>query len=307
MMQSNFPDRAARLEQLLEKADKVKSLPLFHEVAIPQNLFEEFKLKCHEYLVASLKLNSGKTYQITEDFIDLFEEEILSLPNMTPNGLILPKKEILDEYNSLHRVAVKIFNTFNLNDKVSSIHAPINIRVISGKRSEKDLRPRASSKMHSDIWAGEFSNTTMIFFSALGDIVNNGVEFYEPDASFLNFCKPLNDYLEGAELEKTSKKYDCGMRDGYAYFTDPFLLHRTIKKTPKLRLSIDFRFVPNISCPSDIEIETERHKNYISLDEWREIGLTKVLHTDAVMASSKADTNANRMNAYAAEFSIKDV
>ncbi len=283
-------------------------MPLFHEAIIPVVLYIRLQEDCVNYILASLRAaKPNKHYFHHVDILESYEKDILALPNMTPNGLVLPKKDNFLAYNQLNKTVCEIFKTFNIDEYVQTIHTPINIRVVSGKPSNTDLRPRASSKLHSDIWAGEFTNTIMLFLTALGDIVNNGIEFYEPSQRFhTEFCKPLNDYLEGASLEFESKRYDCGLRDGFAYFTDPFLLHRTVKKSPKLRLSIDFRFIPNIKCITDSEVKTERHKNYISLDKWYEIGSDTLLYTDITVAESHAEDIGPR-NAYAADYVLRKV
>lgn len=305
---SNYPDRANRLNNILSDTSRTITLPLFHEAFIPKNLFAALQEHCIQFLLSSLRI-ADPTYLYSHDIniLEIYKQEILNLPNMTPNGLVLPKKDNFLAYNQLHHTVCRIFKNLNIDKHVKLIHAPINIRIINGKTSNADSRPRASSKLHSDIWAGEFSNTVMVFLTVLGDVENNGIEFYEPTERFhKEFCKPLNDYLEGATLEKESTRYDCSLKAGFTYFTDPFLLHRTIKKSPKLRLSIDFRFVPYAKCPTDIEVETQRHKNYISLDKWYEIGVNNLLHTDVTVCESKAE-NIGPKNAYAAEYEIKRI
>jgi hypothetical protein len=305
-MTDNFPDRSNRLKSILSNANQTVDLPLFHEVGIPERLFSSLQESCTNYMLSSLRsANPTKQYKFCENILEEYEQDIISLPNKTPNGLVLPKAEILSWYNCLHQSVAKIMSHFELDEHVASIHAPVNVRLVSGKPSTTDVRPRASCKLHSDIWAGEFSNTVMLFLTALGDIEGNGIEFLEPDRKFLDYCHPLNDYLEGAELEKDSIKYDCGLKSGFAYFTDPFLLHRTVKKTPKLRLSIDFRFTTNIKCETDIEVNTDRHENYISLKDWYEIGTKTFLYTEATVAEAREDTTAASKNAYAAEYSRK--
>jgi hypothetical protein len=145
----------------------------------------------------------------------------------------------------------------------------------------------------------------MVFLAALGDIEGTGIEFYEPSSDFYpEFCKPLNDYNEGAHLERTSERYECQMRDGCAYFTDPFLLHRTVKKSNNLRISIDFRFVSKEICPTDVEVETNRHENYISFDEWANIGMSNSIDTEQKIMDSFAE-NTSPQNAYPSKYTIR--
>ena len=309
MNQTSFPDRAGRLEKILANTERTVNLPLLHEVAIPINLYWALQEDCINYLMASLRAaKPGAEYTSYACILTMYKEDILKLPNMTPNGLLLPKKDTFLAYNQLHKTVFNIFDHFGLGKHVKAIHAPVNVRVINGISSPQvDQRPRASSKLHSDIWAGEFTNTVMVFLTALGDVHNNGIEFYEPPKRFhTEFCKPLNDYLDGSCLEAESRRYKASLRGGYAYFTDPFLLHRTIKKSPNLRLSIDFRFIPHDRCETDAEIDTERHKNYITMEEWSKIGSTSLLYTNVAVADSKAE-NIGPKNAYAADYVLRRI
>lgn len=300
---SNFVEREKRLTSVLVEEKITKHLPLFNELKIDEELFIKLKSSCHLYLKKSLEVFLGQEITSNDILVD-HKSDVKSLPNMTPNGLLLPKAENLKEYNDIHRVVADIFQCCSIGELIELVHCPINVRIVSGEISDKDFRPRASQKLHSDIWAGEFSNSLMVFLACMGDNAN-GIEFMEPTEEFLEYLHPLKDYLEGANLEKSSTKYDCKIESGFAYFTDPFLLHRTIKKTPNLRLSIDFRFIPKTRCETDRHIDTERYENYISLNEWNSIGRNLEVYTSESILTAIADAQKTRQNSYAAKFEVR--
>lgn len=184
------------------------------------------------------------------------------------------------------------------------IHNPINIRLVRGTEEGKD-RPKASTKLHTDIWAGEFTNSMMVFLPVFGDIQNISVEFFEPPQSFYpDFVRPLHDYNEGSHLLEESEKYQCNLKNGFMYIMDPFLLHRTFKHSNKWRISLDFRFIPKIRLESDLDVNSKRDGNYVSYDEWKEIGLSKLLFTDTPIDQYDKKRESN---IYAADYLMVNI
>jgi hypothetical protein len=113
----------------------------------------------------------------------------------------------------------------------------------------------------------------------------------------------LADFNEGAGLIDGATRYDYQLRQCHAYFMDPYLLHRTIKRRDALRLSIDFRFLSQEHVSSDVDIDTGRLANYVSFDEWCQLGEGRILVSDT---RSDAPVSGGEMgaarNQYAASF-----
>jgi hypothetical protein len=286
--------------------------PLLAEVGIPRPLFDILAAAVKQYLYLSLTTAfPAQAFEYDVDLLTAYKDQITALPNITPNGLLLPKQETYIGYNLIHRYVAKIVQGMRLEKHIEAIHLPVNIRIVHGKPNPKvDSRPRASVKLHSDIWAGELTNAIMIFLPVFGDMDKVGIEFFEPPPVFqADFLRPLPDFDEGACLLAGARKYRCQLRPGKAYLIDPYVLHRTLKQQDALRLSLDFRFLARQSLASDVQIATEREKNYISLEEWCDVGKHRLLACDGPLAEyaggspGPADQGMAR-NAYAADFRI---
>jgi hypothetical protein len=88
---------------------------------------------------------------------------------------------------------------------------------------------------------------------------------------------------------------------GHIALSDPFLAHATQKQAPGLRLSIDFRFIALDKVPGDDKAPGTRGVNYIAYADWNDIGLGRVLSTDAPLAPFHG-RDEGVINHYAAEF-----
>jgi hypothetical protein len=290
-------ERADKLDKIVGNNLVTTNFPLYKELPIHANLFEKLVDDVSYYVTSSAY---AANLPICLNKLDLS----INLPNRTPNGLILPKKQNHLAYNCIHKTIKEIIESLNLQEHISLIHSPVNVRSINTKANpEIDNRPHSSTKLHSDVWAGEFTNTTMVFIPIYGDTKDGGVEFFEPSDRFLSFIKPLADYNEGADLIEDAVKYDCVLETGHLYLTDPFLLHKTIKRGSGVRISIDFRFISKYTVSSDVLVDSKRHENYISYNEWAQIGTNKLLLSNANIDEIEQSSQIE----YAAKFTIINI
>jgi hypothetical protein len=303
-------ERADRLHRICSKTTDDGRFPLVVEHKLSEGDFCALRNCLVNYLYDSVKLFHPKPYyELNHDFLWFHEKEIASLPNITPNGLLLPKKHNSLSYNLVYREVARLVKGFGIEDELTHVHHPVNVRIVNGKPNEVvDSRPKASVKLHSDIWAGEFTNHVMIFFPVFGDMENNGVELYEPGESFYpHFVKTLHDYSEGNELNKDAKKYDLVMKPGHVYFLDSFLLHKTVKNKAGLRLAVNFAFLTKEKLESDLPIETARHEEYIDKEEWFKYGSEKLLiNSSEARVFTKEELNVS-MNCYADKYHSIDL
>lgn len=289
-MKDNFGDRKKRLEEFYFRGGVFGSspglrFPLLIEFPIYWPYFKEFELCAQMYLFSSLIAASSQSQLAISPVSIKHQLDILkSLPSITPNGSVVPKKESSLEFTMLHKSVVKIMRSLGIDDLIDLMHLPIVVRMVDGKPDpEKESRKYATTKLHTDVWNGEPPNALSIFLPVLGDIENTGVEFFEPNESLMkDWIKILPDYNAGAELLEHSIKYDFCWKKGYIYFVDPLLLHRTVKNAGGIRISIDFRLVPKEKLPSDefsedTGIRTNWKRNFISRDEWYKIGFERII------------------------------
>ncbi len=275
-----IPDRAERLEKIMSHFSLCQDFPLLKATNISATLFERLNTSINYYLYSNLtNYFKNDLFELSLDLIEKYPNQIKALPNITANGLVLPKKETYFEFNLVHKSVAQIFRALKINSQIDSIHMPINIRLVDGTPNPiVDNRPRSATKVHSDIWAGEPANAIMAFIPVLGDTLNTGINFWEPKNFPKNLSRPLDDFLEGADVVHDAIKYEgCDFSKSTLIFTDSILLHQTVKSSGNLRLSIDFRFIPKQKIDPDDYMKSDRLKNYISFEEWCDYGINRML------------------------------
>jgi hypothetical protein len=302
----SFADRANRLNNISKWMPSVHgNFPLLKISRISSNNLDKLKYTVNLYLLSCLKtFYAGQTFKFEDSVLKNYPKEIRGLPNITPNGLMLPKQETYKFYNKVHAVVADIFGSMNLETHIESVHAPINIRLVDGTPNPLiDNRPRASVKMHSDMWAGEPANAIMIFLPVFGEHRKIGVKWVEPRTFPLSFARPLDDFDEGRDLIVGGREYVAGFNPGDLLLVDPFLLHATQKDSFGMRLSIDFRFISSKYLTSDKYAPGTRQNNYISYPDWLNIGRTLCLVSEEPLGAYEAKDNPTN-NDYAAKFKI---
>lgn len=294
-----FTDRAERLALLARSLPPGRAFPLLREFRLRPADHQALRRSVEFYLLACLRAADTDLADTDTDLADTGQEdllaarraEILRLPNMTPNGLLLPKREVALEFNLVQRSAATWLRGLEIDEFVEAIQLPLNVRIVDGRADgPRDRRRYASAKLHSDIWAGEPSNAMVVMVPLLGDPSTN-VEFREPDAGFLSYRRMLGDYSDAARLEDRALLYDCALSASFGYLIDPYLLHRTMRRGGGLRVSIDFRFRSAVPARTDVPDGTAdagKRAGYAHIGGWYGIG------TDAVVwpAESFAECQA---------------
>ncbi len=251
-----------------------------------------------KYIQACLQQFYKQNYHFHYDWLHEYSYEIKNLPNITPNGLILPKVEVLLEYNLIIKEVIKLIKTLEIKH-IDRVYCPINIRLVDGTPNIiKDSRPRSSTKPHVDIWAGEFTNSCMVHIPIAGNMSKNGLSLYEPGPSFFpKYVRTFNDFDEGKECINDAKKFDLQMQIGNLYLTDSFVIHKTEKREPGLRLIASFTMLYKDKVSSDIDIETNRYDDFINFEDWLEIGTTKLVTTKKKMEVYREEDIVSNMYA----------
>jgi hypothetical protein len=302
----DFQDRINRLRDIFSNVKIIEDYPLLKGFRLSEGQKTQLETATNFFLYDSLRRHvSGFADSLDQGFFERNVEQILALPNVTPNGLVLPKRDNYLSYNIVHKCVADIFRSWDIDTRVDRIHVPINIRVVSGRPSPAiDERPRATTKPHSDIWAAEPAHCIMIFFALFGDYARSGIDFFEPKRFPKELARPLDDFSLGERLMSDATQYPVDYPTGSVLITDPFLLHRTMKAGGRARLSIDFRFLPKKLVASDVYTDSPRLSNYISLESWYGYGLDRLLVSrDPLDSFHGRDTV---INGYAAPFeSIK--
>ena len=219
------------------------------------------------YLV-NLYLAENVKYYFNKKFISLNKSlsYLKKLPNITPGGIINPRKETQITYNLITKYIIKSMDS--ISNKIEKAHFP----VIRLKYSQvKKNRPYATSKLHSDSWVGQFGDA-IITFGIDGDFINNGVEFFLPKNVTKDFFKKTKDYDLGIKKFK-GLKYLGALKKGYFVIFDHSILHRSkIKKNARPRISIDFGIkIKSNYINKEIFGDKERWQ-YIDINQYKDIG-----------------------------------
>ena len=191
-----------------------------------------------DYLLKSLNLSYKQKFTWEDNFLEKNSNLIMNLPNKSPNGIIKPKNELIQEYNNVQKalndvmVKLKIFSHFTK-------FIPINIRFKPSMELEEiKSRPYFTGKLHSDAWVGH-KGDCQVLIGVLGDINNNTVEFNEPLNVHDNYLSTAKSFDEGNMRYEGSKKIGL-LKEQTLAIMDHACLHRTfIKVNSKPRLSID--------------------------------------------------------------------
>lgn len=273
-------DRLARLTQNVTKLPG--SDPLLQAMPIDVNDHKRIRSALNVFLWTCLNASYPERYfQLSDDMLKSYEQEILSLPNVTPNGLILPKKENYLAYNYLQKEASAAFAKLGFGKGISRVQYPINIRMQNGRPNPAiDNRARASVKLHSDIWAGDPASAALCFLCLLGDpLTSSGIRFFKPSKFPLSMARALDDFNDGAALMEGTVELPQFDARGW-YMADSYLIHQTTKNGSGVRISIDFRIIPTETVSSDLNEEPRRSSFFTTFDEWLKLGDERLITSE---------------------------
>ena len=224
------------LNTLHKKKITYKENLLLYEISINKNDHSKLKKLVKNYIRYSIE----KFYKIklkpNFEYFKKLKKLLLGLPNITPNGVIVPKKENIKAYLILQNYIFYLCKKYWL----TKIYDKIELCEVSLMRSNKydydSSRSYSSTKIHSDSWSGNPCDSKVVIFID-GD-KNNTIEFFKPkkiDKSFFLKKKNYENAIKKYGFEKIKKL-------NYKKLTifDQACLHRTKNKDTNLRLSLDF-------------------------------------------------------------------
>ena len=265
-MFSNKPIEKRKL--IYDKFKYTDLLSKHNLIFYTKNKFQkEINTLVNLYIQENIKLVFKQKYAGLEKSIN----DILNLPNITPGGILHPRRETQLTYNLITQYLMKSLD--NYIDLIEGMAFPV-IRIKSGYK--KDIkRPYETSKLHSDSWVGQYGDS-IISYGIEGDFKNNGVNFYLPENVTKDFFKKINNYDEG--LKKFSKiKYLGKLKIGYFFIFDHSILHKTvIKYNSKPRISIDLGIKIKNTVSRNIINGDKKRWNYFNPSIFKMIG-TKYL------------------------------
>ena len=246
-------DRAKRFKNLFTEDQLIN--PFIAVIKPDKYDLSWLKKSSMDYLAAVINYPE---YQGETDLLNAFEfaAEKNAVPNITPTGMILPKRHSSLQYNVFLRSFYNLVMNTNVGPKLESCHTPAHLRVKWPLAVEEDLdRPRhAPEDLHFDSWSGYSSHSMTFLLGILGDVSGNRVRYFQPKESFdedwlLN--KPTPEFLlEHYDVIDYTPKY------GEIVILDTCVLHQTYRDAGcKIRFSIDNLFLPKekLTWPENIE------------------------------------------------------
>lgn len=264
-------------DELRETIDLGRDHGVYLDMKIPEEIFEQLKEALTVYIAKSLRSFYVKDkFVIDENYLTNYEQQILNLPNRTPNGAFHPKRETVVEYNNLQKTVITALRKTKILDNCIAIQ-PCTVRVVSGRKENLDhTRPLATTKLHSDAWASHIGDA-ILGCPMLGD-PSTSLEFYKPHGISEDFFLPLENYDEGLKMFG-DKTFLGRARMGYISICDHACLHKTSLNEGDIRVSFDFGIVINnknslyydASTRPRVNLEEYRYE-YFDLEKYEKLG-----------------------------------
>jgi hypothetical protein len=281
-------------DELALKIATKRQYRLLFEHTLKPELFQQIQVAAAGYICACL---DSPIILSEDEMLNRLLEARNTLPNYTGTGLLMPKREHALAFNLFQKSVAEAFYQIGANDLIDAVDLPVNLRMVYGKTdAEKTRLPFASSKRHSDVWAGVPADATVVVLPLFGDIENITIEAGEmPREMELEAMRVMSDFDEGCDIPMVVSYTEAQLQHGTMYFNDARGLHQTVRrKTEGLRISVDFRFRRKFNevyramvLPSVGGVEEDMSVNY---NEWLKVG------KDTLIVFDESVKQANRQN-----------
>jgi hypothetical protein len=281
-----------------ELADRIatrRQYRLLFEHTLKPELFQQIRVAAAGYISACL--NSPIILSEAEMLNRLLEARN-TLPNYTGTGLLMPKREHALAFNLFQKSVAEAFYQLGANDLIDAVDLPVNLRMVYGQTDTAKLRlPFASSKCHSDVWAGVPADATVVVLPLFGDIDNITIEAGEmPREMELEAMRVMSDFNEGEDIPMVVSYTEAQLQHGTMYFNDARGLHQTIRrKAEGVRISVDFRFRRKFNeayramvAPSAGGLEEDMSVCY---EDWLKVGKEMLIVFDQSVKQAKQSQN----------------
>ena len=238
------------------------------EINLNQIQLITLKLAIENYILKTLESYYERKFE-RKNFLVESRDDILNLPNRTPNGAFYPKVENIEEYNIIQSVVNDILDENGLINQLSSYDV-CTVRVVDGELTDLDSRLAATAKLHSDAWSGH-KGDAILTIALLGDETTS-LEFHKVVGEVSpSFFETQPSYEEGLHLFDDYELLGKLKFNNITIF-DHACLHRTVKENGGLRVSVDFGIT--LSTSKGVEKNTifGRDVEHRTIDEMLKLG-----------------------------------
>ncbi|HWE72303.1 MAG TPA: hypothetical protein VG328_04025 [Stellaceae bacterium] len=253
--------------------------PLLKVVRMPEEIFARLEGTALIYIWHSLcRAHPHRHFTLSPNVLREHVDEILTLPNRTPNGVLLPRRDTFHAFNMIHQALTNVLDAAGMLKSFASLQIPCNVRIVSGAPDpEADARSYASAKMHTDVWNGEPVSSILFNIPVLGDPKAVDLRFYEPRSFPEELRVGLRDYELGRGVTDSAVEYPAKFEMGHIYVSDALSLHRTLRVQPTLRVSLDFRAISRELLAGESADHSTSRAVYVAPEAWQAAGLTTIL------------------------------
>ncbi len=240
--------RRFRFQNLVKRFDPDMATlidPLITRVKIDEKIFHNLKIAVAIYISSSL--SGGRFITDEEELLAAFVRDRQLVKNCTPNGMMVPKREIALQFNLVVRAFADIVEFFNFGDLLTSWHVPLNVRYKDGHIVKGNLkRAYPTEDIHSDSWAGESADSVTTMIPVFGDTERNRVDYYTPPEDFKEeWLGAQPSYRHNEQIAKKYKKIEAPYSKGYLYLVDFGTLHSSARYSgagPRISIDTTFAF-----------------------------------------------------------------
>jgi hypothetical protein len=274
----SLEDRGERLTRIAGDLPIVDQSRLVKALPLPPQSFSRLQTAVAIYVWHSLsQAYPDRLFDFSAAILEHYSDDVVALPNRTPNGLLLPRRETFLSFNMVQQALASAIAAMRLDRSFESFQSPCNIRIVSGAADAKvDSRPYASSKIHTDVWYGEPLRSILFNLPLLGNSSAVAMEFFEPESFPREFQKRLEDYTDGHRISEQAERLAMRFDLGVLYISDSLSLHQTVRREPGIRLSLDWRAIPEERLPSEIDEKIESNAIYVRTERFLAGGSTLV-------------------------------
>jgi hypothetical protein len=168
------------------------------------------------------------------------------VPNITPNGLVVPKRHTILEFNALARAFADVVGGLGIADLVDAWHVPMNLRVKFDAVDDGNRgRPHQTELPHSDAWVGTASDSVLAHVPLFGDYERNYLALYEPPADFEEaWLAPLPGFADGQRYTARYRALGRLVRAGQLALADFAVIHESARLPgagPRISIDTGFR------------------------------------------------------------------
>jgi hypothetical protein len=260
----SLASRESRFGEMVSRFETRRPCALIAVHRPPAPLLERLRIAASVYIAACLPDPARVTPGLLSDenaLLAEMERQREAIPNITPNGMVVPKREVTLEYNLFVAAFAGLMDSLEIDGFIESWVHPPNLRVKEGAADARKLeRPYASERRHTEAWIE--MNTTRcvsVFVPLLGDTEGNRVEFFAPGPDFDEaWLRPLASYENGEPIASRYDPVDVGYEKGLLYLADAATMHQSHRRPGAgPRASIDVNFL--LRAPRSTTSFARRH------------------------------------------------